>query len=484
MNGVDELPSGWSGISFASAVIVEKGRRPRTLGEQSRERSVPYVNIKAFERGIIEEFCDPKEAIIQCAQGDTLVVWDGARSGLVGKAPVGAVGSTLAKLGSPVLESDYLRLFLSSKYRELNTRTKGVGIPHLDPNVLGDLIVPVAPLAEQRRIIEALETRFARIDAAVKALERARANLKRYRASILGAACSGRLVPTEAALARKTGTPFESARDLVARLREQRKRAREELGGRKDLVDASSLALPGLPLPEGWSWFPFVELAGRVTVGYVGPISKEHRDEGVALLRSQNVRPNRFDPTGISHVSTGFFDENRKCAVSPGDICIVRSGDVGTACVVPNYLGEALCSDLVLIQKPVGIVPQFGAYVLNSIARERVHKGTVGIGLPHYNTKSVASLPIPVPPLEEQRRIVDEVERELSVVVQAEAQVEHGLVRSANLRSSILKAAFEGRLVPQDPSDEPASALLERIKMANSLTSKPVRSGRRRLAAK
>ena len=74
------------------------------------------------------------------------------------------------------------------------------------------------------------------------------------------------------------------------------------------------------------------------------------------------------------------------------------------------------------------------------------------------------AMPIPLPPLAEQRRIVAEVERRLSVVQQAEATVEASLARAERLRQSILKQAFSGRLVPQDPDDEPASVLLERIR--------------------
>lgn len=489
------IPESWRWAKAGDVAVIVGGGTPSTTDPRNFDGGpIPWItpaDLSGYSRKTI-------------ARGArSITEWGLAHSGaqlvpegsvlFSSRAPIGYVAIAARQLSTnqgfktfvlkPALSPDFVYYYLQRAKELAKGLASGTTFLELSKGKAETLPIPVAPLNEQRRIVDAIETRFARLDAAVRALERARANLKRYRGSILGAACSGRLVPTEAALSRRTGTPFESARDLVARLREERKRAREELGSRKDLVDASSVALPRLPLPEGWSWFPFVELAGRVTVGYVGPISEEHRDEGIALLRSQNVRPNRFDPTGISHVSSGFFNENRKCAVSPGDICIVRSGDVGTACVVPNYLGEALCSDLVLIQKPVGIVPKFGAYVLNSIARERVYKGTVGIGLPHYNTKSVASLPIPVPPLEEQRRIVDEVERELSVVVQAEAQVEHGLARSANLRSSILKAAFEGRLVPQDPNDEPASALLERLKTANQPSLKTARRAQRLLAA-
>lgn len=338
---------------------------------------------------------------------------------------------------------------------------------------LSKITVPIAPLAEQRRIVEAIETRFERLDAAVRVLERARVNLKRYRASVLEAACSGRLVRTEASLARGNGTNYEPATALVARLSEERRRARAELGSRRGLINVSDVTLPSEPLPEGWRWYLWEELAARITVGYVGPISTQHSEVGVPLVRSQNVRPNRFEPKGMSHVPHEFYLANRKCGVSGGDICVVRSGDVGVACVIPRGLGEALCSDLVIIQRPICVIPQYGSYVMNSVARQRVLRGKVGIGLSHYNTKSVAALPIPVPPMAEQERIVGEVEGRLSAVDAASLEVERGLFRCVRLRNSVLNSAFEGRLVPQDPNDESASALLERIKQVCQTTSAP-----------
>lgn len=101
---------------------------------------------------------------------------------------------------------------------------------------------------------------------------------------------------------------------------------------------------------------------------------------------------------------------------------------------------------------------------MNSVARRLVRAGQVGIALTHFNTWSVAGLAIGVPPLAEQERIVGAVETQLSSLGEVEVQIATNLRRASRLRQSILKRAFEGRLVPQDPDDEPASALLARIR--------------------
>ena len=123
-------------------------------------------------------------------------------------------------------------------------------------------------------------------------------------------------------------------------------------------------------------------------------------------------------------------------------------------------------------------------YYMNSFgAIGIVRSGQVGVALIHFNTKSVEAMSIPLPPLAEQRRIVAEVERRLSVIQQTEAAVEANLTRAEGMRQSILKQAFSGKLVPQDPNDEPASVLLGRIRAereAEEAAAKSQRKPRRR----
>ena len=114
----------------------------------------------------------------------------------------------------------------------------------------------------------------------------------------------------------------------------------------------------------------------------------------------------------------------------------------------------------------LALLPQYYlTYVRGSSEVDRylteINHGATRDGI---NTSQLLSMPLALPPLSEQRRIVAEVERRLSVVQQAEATVEASLARAERLRQSILKQAFSGKLVPQDPGDEPASALLERIR--------------------
>ena len=194
----------------------------------------------------------------------------------------------------------------------------------------------------------------------------------------------------------------------------------------------------------------------------------EYVPEGIPFLRSQNVRPNRFDPEGLRYISPRFHALLSKSAVCPGDLVVVRSGSVGVCCVIPENLKVANCADLVIVQQPIGLVPQFGSFYMNSLAKKYIESGKVGVALTHFNTKSVAKIPIPIPPLAEQHRIVAEVERRLSVIDELDTVVAVNLKRAERLRQAILKRAFEGKLIPQDPKDEPANDLLKRIKAEHS----------------
>ncbi|NEZ67033.1 hypothetical protein D0962_30505 [Leptolyngbyaceae cyanobacterium CCMR0082] len=203
-------------------------------------------------------------------------------------------------------------------------------------------------------------------------------------------------------------------------------------------------ALP--ELPKGWAWSTFKDVSNRVTVGHVGSMKNEYVEHGIPFLRSQNVRENRFDPSGLKYVSSEFHKRLKKSSLEPGDLVVVRSGSVGVACVIPDNLQDANCSDLVIVKQPQGIDPHYGAFYMNSVARARVNSQQVGVALIHFNTKSMAAMPIPVPPLAEQRRIVNKIE-ELFTQLDAGIDLLKKLkVKLKRYRQAVLKAAVEGKL--------------------------------------
>lgn len=344
--------------------------------------------------------------------------------------------------GNDAIDADFLRYRLNSADFVSFANSLNAGDrPRVDFEQISEFETWLpSSLREQRRIVAEIEKQFTCLEAGIAALRRVQANLKRYRAAVLKAACEGRLVPTEADLARKKGRTFETGEQLLQRILTDRRRNWAGRGKYNEPQGPKHTASDALP--AGWTWATFEQLSERVTVGFVGSMKHEYVASGIPFLRGQNVRENRFCAEGLLYVSQAFHDSLQKSALRPGDIAVVRSGVVGVTCVIPPTLKEANCSDLVLVQRPLGIVPQYGAYYMNSLAKRHVEAGKVGVALTHFNTKSVAALAVPLPPLAEQERIVAEVERRLSVIDDLEIVVSENLTRGARLRQSMLQQAF------------------------------------------
>jgi type I restriction enzyme S subunit len=342
--------------------------------------------------------------------------------------------------------------------------------------------IVLAPAREQQRIAAKLDAALSRIANGEKAVHHALQRLEGHRAAVLHAAVIGELTRAwrKAHLKNKKAKP-ETGEDLLQRLLAARRTRWEE-------AELKRLRAPGktpkndkwksrytepvapirkrLPeIPSTWVWASVEQVSTRVTVGYVGPMKSEYVPKGVPFLRSQNVRPNRFEPEGLLFIRPEFHAKLAKSRIVPGDVVVVRSGLVGTACVIPDILGEANCSDLVLIQGPL-VQPHFISFYMNSAAQRHVEAGKVGIALTHFNTASVAALPIPLPPVAEQTEIIREVERRLSAADRLATSLEQQLIRASTTSQSLFCEAFSGRLVPQNPNDEPASVLFEHIRAA------------------
>jgi type I restriction enzyme, S subunit len=331
----------------------------------------------------------------------------------------------------------------------------------------------VAPLNEQRRIVDALETELTRLDTAVAALGRVRATLSRYRASLLASAFRGEVVPSEHELAKTHGQAYESGEELVARILKERlsssemKTSRKTRNGGGMFQSSSGSRL----LPAGWVWSPFGNVA-TVESDLVDP--REYRN-------SPHVAPDNIEGWTGRLLPCRTIEEDGITSANHR----FRQGMIIYSKIRP-YLAKAtvapfdgLCSaDMYPVSTP--LVSRFLLYWM--LTTEFVHHATARQGrslLPKINQEELTSLPVPVPPLVEQDRIVTEVERRFSLADEVQVELGTGLMRCVHLRQSILKTAFEGRLVPQDLSDETAKALMERIKRQRSETCAPTSRERR-----
>ena len=180
-------------ISLSSVVNYKKGKMPLEFSESGKPGYAPYIDIKLFDKGILSRFakCDSKVTLVN--KDDVLVVWDGARFGLSAIGWEGVLGSTIVALNSQYVLPKFLFYFIQSNFEKIQSKPRGVGIPHVEPSLFWNLEIPVPPLAEQKRIVKKIEELFGVIDEQVKRLEAAQGALISYRQSILQQAFSGNL---------------------------------------------------------------------------------------------------------------------------------------------------------------------------------------------------------------------------------------------------------------------------------------------------
>jgi len=387
--------------------------------------------------------------------------------------------------GKPGVSSKYLFYFtLTTDFLSaLAELQRGTSYPAVRDGDVRAQPIPLAPLAEQRRIVAKIEELFTRLDAGVAALKRAQANVKRYKAAVLKAACEGRLVPQD--------PNDEPASKLLERiLAERRKkweadlRAKGQDPSKAKYVEPKPPDTDGLPeLPSGWCWTRFDDLLIELKNGH---FSKAPASEppGIPILRISAVRPLSVSLESPRYLQEGW-EKVAQYQLHNGDLLFTRYNgtlELVGVCGMVRGLGAVMIYPDKLIRARVfeGILPDYlEVYFATDIPRRIIeNKAKSTAGQQGVAGADLKALPVAVPPLAEQRRIVAEVERRLSVVQKAEAVLAANLARAERLRQSILKQAFEGRLVPQDPNDEPANVLLEKIRAQAKISQRP--SGRPR----
>lgn len=491
------LPDGWVWTALEELIdALESGGRPKG-GVKGFTEGVPSIGGEhilwtgGFDFQEIRFI--PRDFFLKMTRGvirkhDVLVVKDGATTGKTSFVSddfpfnEAAVNEHVFILRVPEQDIDpkYIFYWLRSPYGQqcIKDNFQGTAQGGINSLFVRNSHVPLCSLPEQRRIVAEIETQITRLEAGVAALKRAQARLRRYKAAVLQAACEGRLVPTDADLSRRGGVtppqPYEPAQVLLQRILAER-RAKWDADHPDKRYQEPTLPDPSdLPeLPEGWVWTTVELLAAlepnSITDGPFGSKLKttHYTDSGPRVIRLQNIGDAQFLDEK-AHISQEHFESLRKHQVYAGDLVIAALGaTLPRACIIPESVGPAIVkADCIRFKPDPKLVHAKYLHValnsepLRQIATSIIH----GVGRPRLNQQEIKSLPVQLPPLAEQHRIVAEVERRLSVVGELEKQVEAALGRAERLRQAILKRAFEGRLVPQDPNDDPASALLEQIR--------------------
>jgi len=313
------------------------------------------------------------------------------------------------------------------------------------------IAVPVPETLEAQRLIVAdIEKQFTRLDAGVAALRRVQANLKRYRAAVLRAACEGRLVPTEAELQRSRGSKakaFETGAEHLHRILAERRKNWTGRGKYKEPVgpDTSKLA----PLAEGWTWASLEQLTSAIRpICYGILMPKENIESGVPYVKVKDMRGDQIDLAGLHRTAPEIAAKYARSSLKFGDLLLSIRGTFGRVAEVPKDLGGGnITQDTARLDVTHLVSHRYVAtFVRNPSAQNYLKRVARGVAVKGVNIGDLRPMPIPCPPLAEQTRIVAEVERRLSVVDRLELLASASLQRAARLRQAILERAFAGNL--------------------------------------
>jgi type I restriction enzyme S subunit len=502
---MSELPVGWATAPLGEVVeILDSIRVPINAKEREhRLGDVPYFGATG-QVGWIDEFLFDQEIVLLGEDGAPFLDMSKPKAYLVnGKSWVNNHAHVL--IGKPGLSNRFLMYQLNTiDYREFVSGTTRLKLPQ---GPMRQISLSVAPAKEQNRIVDEIEKQFTRLDAATAALKRVQANLKRYRASVLKAACEGRLVPTEAEIARNEGRDYEPADKLLQRiLRERRARweadtlAKMQASGKppkdnhwkqkyKEPSAPDTSNLP--PLPEGWCWANLDQL---IVSGPQNGLYKAASAYGTGnpIVRIDDYQNDWHRAVSDLRVLQMQDEELMLYRLDARDVIINRVNSLthlGKCISVPNeWEGAVFESNMMRMQvaEPVSVQWLMDYLHSNEGRTELTSNAKWAVNQASINQEDVKATVVPLPPQEEQTRIAESVSKALSGSSRTLEAAATQLIRSSRLRQTILKVAFTGQLVPQDPTDEPASALLERIRAERAKASgnKAVRNQKARSTAR
>lgn len=496
-NGPWILPEGWTWAALGTLGKWTGGGTPSKANAAFwTDGTVPWVSPKDMKVAIIGETEDKiTDAAIEGSSakyvpdGTVLMVM---RSGILKHSFPVAITDRIVTLNQDLraltphtdISPNYIAHYLAlAANRVLDECSKdGTTVDSIDASALERLRVPIAPFAEQRRIVTRVDALFAEIAEGEALLVAARKGLDTFRRALLKAAVTGELTKDW----RTTNPVAETGHDHVKRIAKYRVGVSAPKGRARRAAEAHSLNISNLPeLPINWTWATVRELAD-VIGGLTKNPDRERNAVRAPYLRVANVQAGSLDLSDMKEIGV-TVDDRQRASLKVSDLLIVEGNgsidQIGRCAIWNDEIPGCVHQNHII--KARFVEPEFSmwcfTWLLSPHGREQIEKVAASTsGLHTLSISKVEALPVPVPPPAEAAEILRRLAEALAAATDTLAMLDAEAADAARLKQSVLKAAFEGRLVEQDSNDEPAAALLARVRASGPGTRRGVRGRSRR----
>ena len=395
--------SAWQECLLKDVITVKKGKKPKDLYSEYQSGLMPYIDIKCFEKNIIDNYgYSDKMVIYDSNENHILLVWDGARSGLVGEFEgVGIVCSTTALIITSI-NKNFLKYYLNSKYTFLNKNTKGTGIPHINPDKLLNLKILVPPLEEQKLIVEKIESEFQKIDNALNKLNIIKEQIKQYKQSVLKYAFD----ENNSFAKGSNYEPYEWEEKIL-----------------KDISEITS--------------------SKRV-------YKSDYVDNGIPFYRGKEITmlKNKKNIKDLIYISEKKYLELKEKYGVPqkGDILMTAVGTIGNAYTITDDNEFYFKDGNLLWLKNIKEYSKFLEFLFEN-DKENIIKKSAGSSQKAFTIIKLENLVFKFPNIELQKTIADNIQNIFDKVDNIENNINENIDKLNVLKQAVLKKAFEGKLI-------------------------------------
>jgi type I restriction enzyme S subunit len=461
---------GWELVTIADVTNIRTGKLDANAADE--DGAYPFFTC-AEEISRINSFSFDTEAVLLGGNGFFGVKWYRGKFDAYQRTYV---------IEPVLLDVRFLYYLFLQLMPTITKLSRGSTIKYLRIGDIQDTEFQLPPFHEQTRIVEKLEELLSDLDAGVAELKAAQRKLAQYRQSLLKAAVEGALTADWRATGANTAAPQETGAELLQRILTERRARWEDKQLAKfaeqgktppkgwqdkynEPVAPDTDDVPALPV--GWVWATVSQLSQDQRYG--SSAKTDESTDGVPVLRMGNIQDGELDLSKLKYLPQGHH-EFPDMFLEDGELLFNRTNSpelVGKTTVYRSQIVPcSYASYLISVKLSPRCVPELIAAYINSAHGRHWIKSVVTqqVGQANVNGTKLAALAVPLPPEEEQQEIVTRLLEQLSAATEQALELDRSVKQTSAQRKNILKAAFAGQLVPQDSNDEPASALLERIR--------------------